>query len=486
MSLSLLIFPFPSHANYTTSVDRFTNVQKIVQDKRGFVWLAGQQGLTRVDGDRSITFSLSNQEWPLPFSWVHDVEPINDKLLIATEIDGLWLFDTRNGEAKKIPVKTPKESYYDVIMFKKHYYINAPNNLYRFDPITNSTQIIHRNIKISNLVHSKERLYIANNDGLYQLKDDKLIQVINEPITALTALSNAIIAITPTKIYKLTDHDKQTSIKHKEKLYGLTKAFDNDNFFTISLKGKVSKYDSSTLTALPHYYGDSEPVHLRSAFHDASGVLWLTSSHGVEQISENYIKNHDLVFDIPINGNEIALFDNEIIVASYGAGLQNFFEPVFNQEINADFTKKGLKIFNVIEINQSLYIGSFDGLWRYDKNTNKVTKLDIIDNKLVLNLERKNNLFYIATNDHGLYIYDLTTEKVIKHIGIVDGLPSAEVIDVLPLDSGILWIASSNNISIYHPLLNKLTTLATPIKVRLSLLFTLTIKYLLQHLAMVF
>jgi ligand-binding sensor domain-containing protein len=464
MSLSLLIFSFASHANYTTSVDKITNVKKIVQDKRGFVWLAGQQGLTRVDGDRSITFSLSNQEWPLPFSWIHDVEPIDDKLLIATEIDGLWLFDTRNGEAKKLQVNTPKKSYYNVTTFKKHYYINAPPNLYRFNPNTNTTEIIHHNIKVDRLVHSKDQLYISNSDGLYQLKSDQLVKVINEPITALTALSNAIIAITPDKIYKLADEGGKASIEHNEKLYGLTKAFGNDDFFTISLKGKVSKYESSTLTTLPHNYDTSAQVRLNGAYHDASGVLWLTSSYGVEKISENYIKNHELFFDIPINGNEIALFDHEIIVASYGAGLQNFLEPVFNQKSNAGFTKKGLKIFNVIEINQSLYIGSLDGLWRYDKKTNKVTKLDIVDNKLVLSLEKKNNLLYIGTNDYGLYIYDLKTEKMVKHIGIIDNLPSAEIIDVLPLDSGVLWIASNNNISIYHTQLNKLTTLSTPNK----------------------
>ncbi|HCM46121.1 MAG TPA: hypothetical protein DIS98_00925 [Colwellia sp.] len=464
MSLSLIIFSFSSYANYTISVDRLTNVTKIVQGKQGFVWLSGQQGLTRIDGDRSINFSLSNQDWPLPFSWIHDIEPINDKLLIATEIDGLWLFDPSNGKAQKLQVNTPKESYYDATMFKKHYYINAPPNLYRFNPSSNTTEIIHHNIKIDSLVHSKEQLYVSNSDGLYQLKNDLLIKVINEPITALTALSNAIIAITPDKIYKLADNGDKTSIDNKEKIYGLTKAFGNDDFFTISLKGNISKYDGSTLTTLPHYYGDSRQVRLRGTFHDASGVLWLTSSYGVEQINENYIKNHELFFDIPINANEIALFNNEIIVATYGAGLQNFVEPIFNQESNADFTKKGLKIFNVLEINQSLYIGSLDGIWRYDNNTNKVTKLDIFDDKLILKLEQKNNLLYIGTNDFGLYIYDLRTEKVIKHISVIDKLPSAEVIDVLPLDSGILWIASSNNISLYNPLLNKLTTLTTPNK----------------------
>jgi AraC family chitin signaling transcriptional activator len=464
-ALSLFTFSLTSHAYNTAPLNTLTNVTKILQDKRGFIWLASQQGLTRVDANNNINFSLSNQEWPLPFSWIHDIELVDNKLLLATEMDGLWLFDTRNGEAEKIATGISEQSHYDIIIFKSNYYIYTPGHkFYRFNPSDNTSQVIHQNIASKELAHTQDNLYVSNNDGLYQLQDDSLVQVIAEPITALTALSNAVIAITANKIYRLGDDGSQSSIEHNQKIYALTKAYHNDNFFTISLKGKVSKYNSSTLATLPHYYGDSEQVRLMSAFHDASGVLWLISSYGVEQLNESYIKNHNLIFDIAINGNEIALFNNEIIVGSYGAGLQNFLKPVFNQDSNAAFTKNGLKIFNMLEISQNLYIGSSDGLWRYDKSTNQVTKLDIVADIGVLKLKKINNLLYIATDGRGLYIYDLIAERIIKHIGVIDGLPNAEVIDVLPLDSGELWIASSNYISLYHPLLNKVTTLTTPNK----------------------
>ncbi|WP_232771403.1 ligand-binding sensor domain-containing protein [Colwellia sp. 12G3] len=462
LSLSLFITAFSSYAHDTSLVSSFSNVAKIIQDKRGFIWLAGQQGLTRVDDNSNITFSLNNQEWPLPYSWVHDISLINDQLLLSTETNGSWLFDTRTGETENIPADIPRQSHYNALMFKDNYYINAPNKLYRYNPTDKKTHVISPDIIISNIVHSQKYLYIANNEGLFQLQGEKLQQVITGHITALVALTSAIIAITPDKIYRLPDDGKLSSIEHSEKIYSVTKAFDKDHFFTISNKGKVSKYNGSTLMAMSHHYGDSEPVRLRSAFHDASGVLWLVSSHGVEKLYENYITNHKVIFDIQINANEITLFDNEIIIGSYGAGLQNFLKPKFNQSSNINFTQKGLKIYDLLEINQQLYIGSKDGLWRYDKSTNKVTKLDVVADTLILKLEHKNNLLYIATNYDGLYIYDLTTESVIKHINVADGLPSPEVIDVLSLDSGILWIASSNNISLYQPRLNKVTTLITP------------------------
>jgi len=457
-----LITSFSISADNSKSLNNLSNVRSIVQDKNGFVWLAGQQGLKRVDGERSITFSLNNPEWPLPDSWIHDISLIDEKLLLTTESDGLWLFDTRNGEAQKLPAETSTQSHYDATAFKNNYYIYAPNKFYRFDPSTNTTKIITKNISIAKLVHTNNQLYASNNKGLFQLKNEQLVQVINEPITALTALSNAVIAITENRIYRLNDDGKQTSIEHNERLYGLTKAYHNEDFFTVNYNGKVNKYNGITLAALPHNYGQGKKTRLREVFQDSSGVLWLMSSLGIEQLNESYIKNHNLIFDIAINGNEIALFDNEIIIGSYGAGLQNFLEPLFNQATNADFTRKGLKTFDLLEINKSLYIGCSDGLWRYDKSSNQVTKLDVVADKLILKLEEKNNLLYIATGEHGLYVYDLKSEGVINHIDVKSGLPSSEVIDVLPLDNGKLWIANNNNISIYQPNSHTVTTLKSP------------------------
>lgn len=462
--LSLLCASFLSEANNPSSFKTLSNVNKILQDKDGFIWLAGQQGLTRVDANSNITFSLSNQEWPLPYSWIHNMSLIDDKLLLATETHGLWLFDTQTGTVKKIPVDTPRQNHFDAVMFKDQYYINAPDKLYRYNPSTKETNIIESNISIDHLVHNQHHLYIANEEGLFQLNDDRLTNIINEPITALKAISNAVIAISTNNIYRISDDGTISSIKHYETIYGLTKAFNSDDFFTVNKKNIITKYNALTLSTIPHHYGQSKTVRIRDIFHDASGVLWLVSNQGVEQVNENYITNHEVIFDIPINANEIKFFDDEIIIGSYGAGLQNFLKPIFKPSVNTAFTKKGLKIFDAIEVNNNLYIASLDGLWHYDKNQEKVTKLNIIADQLVLKLKHKNNLLYIATNNHGLYTYDLTSKKITNHIDVQKGLLSPEIIDVLPLDNGKIWIANSRHISIYQQATKLIKTLKSPNK----------------------
>ncbi len=462
--LSLLCASFLSEASNPSSFKTLSNVNKILQDKDGFIWLAGQQGLTRVDANSNITFSLSNKEWPLPYSWIHNMSLIDDKLLLATETHGLWLFDTQTGTVKKIPVDTPRQNHFDAVMFKDQYYINAPDKLYRYNPSTKETNIIESNISIDHLVHNQQHLYIANEEGLFQLNDNRLTNIINEPITALKAISNAVIAISTNNIYRISDDGTISSIKHYETIYGLTKAFNSDDFFTVNKKNIITKYNGLTLSTIPHHYGQSKTVRIRDIFHDASGVLWLVSNQGVEQVNENYITNHEVIFDIPINANEIKFFDDEIIIGSYGAGLQNFLKPIFKPSVNTGFTKKGLKIFDAIEVNNNLYIASLDGLWHYDKNQEKVTKLNIIADQLVLKLKHKNNLLYIATNNHGLYTYDLTSKKITNHIDVQKGLLSPEIIDVLPLDNGKIWIANSRHISIYQQATKLIKTLKSPNK----------------------
>ncbi len=106
------------------------NTSKIIQDSRGFIWLAGQNGLSRFDGEQIINFSSRNTIWPLTFSWLHDVAIENDALLLATETDGFWRFDPNTGQALKILADIPRKSIYDVISFKGDHYINAPDTLY--------------------------------------------------------------------------------------------------------------------------------------------------------------------------------------------------------------------------------------------------------------------------------------------------------------------------------------------------------------------
>lgn len=440
-------------------------VSQIVQDINGFIWLAGQSGLTRFDGEQTINFYSKNTEWPLAFNWLHDVaiDIDNKHLLLATETDGLWRFNIETGQAKKVLVDIPRKSHYNVINFQGDYFINAPDKLYRYQTKTNATELIDNNIKIKNMVHNSEHLYVSSQNGLYQLKNNTLIKILNEPIFALTALASGVIAITKNSITRFNNDGSQLSIKKVNSIYAVTKEFNTNNFFTVTNQGVIGKFSGETLQPMPHKFDDIKPIRVRSFLHDNSGVLWLISNRGIEQLTENSIKNHPKVFDIKINANEVAIFNNEIIIGSYGAGLQNFKTDIFTLSVNDAFSKAGLRICAMATINDTLYIATFDGLWRFNVEKNNVEKLNFPENnKLILGLRHHNNLLYFGTNFHGLYVYDLATEKIIKHISSEQGLSSPEIIDVLPLNNGYTWLASSSSVDIVNNHTNSIRSLILP------------------------
>ncbi len=429
------------------------NVNSLVQDSRGFIWLAGQRGLTRFDGNQAITFSSNNSIWPLASNWLHDVTIDKKHLLLATETDGLWRFNPETGQADKILTSIERNSYYDVVSFQNSYFINAPDKFYRYNISTKTTSLIKSNIKIRKVVHNNKHLYVASKSGLYQLDDlnsnNKLKQLLTEPILATVALSSGVIAITKTHIYNFDHQGNKTTVESPHNIYAATKEYGSDNFFTLSSQGIVNKFSGKTLAKLPHQFGNTNPVRARKLLHDSSGVLWIVSSRGIQQLTENTIKNSPKVFDISINANELALYNEEIIIGSYGAGLKNFNSPVFNNHVNEAFSKNGLRITDIESINSILYIATFDGLWYLNSNSQQVSKLDILDNnKLILCLKYKDNLLYISTNYNGVYIYDLIKKSLIDHIAPKHGLSSSEIIDVLPLDNDTTWLATTTGIDI--------------------------------------
>jgi len=453
ITIIVLFGPFTStsFASDAFQIKKLTHVNKLLQDKQGFIWLGGQQGLTRFDGEHSINFSSDNPKHPLPFNWIHDFVQVDNTLLMATETHGLWSLDSQTGHAQPIVDDIGEDSFYDITVFQGSYYFQTANKLYKFQPLTGNSLLISDDIAINEIVNTKGSLYISANSGLYKLKDNSLIKIIEQSITAVITLNDSVIAFTKNNIYSISDTGKLINSIIDESIYQAARAYNQENFFTVNNQGIINKYSASSLERLHHGFEDIQPGRVRSILHDSSGVLWFASNQGVERRYENNIKEHPKAFDIITNANEIALLDNEIIIGSYGVGLQNFKNKVFNADSNNNFSPKGLKITNLAIVEDELFIATFDGLWRLNKQSNQVSRVNFPNNnKLILKLKQHNNLLYIATDNNGLYVYDLSKKEILWSITPENGLSSAEVIDILPLDNGQVWLTTAKGLDIYN------------------------------------
>ncbi|WP_281560120.1 hypothetical protein [Thalassomonas sp. RHCl1] len=461
-------------------LEHLVKVKSIVQDDRGYIWLANRQGVTRFDGKNIITFSNNNSYWPLPFSYTHNISSAGNKALISTENNGLWEFDPLSAKATLVEMNTASPTIYHAVQFQKVYYAysKAPDNLYRYDPKSYTTKVLAENIQLNNLVATQKHLYFSSIKGLFQVKGDKILTILNQPVNAINRVSNGLIAATSNKLFYFADNGAVTSIIIDEIIHAITPENQNissssnnpiDAFFTINANGVIKKYQTSSLKPLIHTFPNAEPQFVNSILHDNSGVLWIMSNLGVSQLIEKTLINHSLVYDTPVSALSLELLNNQLIVGSYGQGLYHANVVLKEQNtqvnstafstsnntlpdnINKAFTNKGKIIYSMVTVEDDLYLTTFDGLWRYQSDNKQLKKVAIPNNNLILlDMTIKNDLLYIGTNTDGLLIFDIKQQKIIQHLGKGSGLSSLEVISTLPLDNSEIWITTAAGLDIYN------------------------------------
>lgn len=78
--------------------------QKIIQDRKGYIWVATSSGLNRFDGHKFIVYGQDSHRTEQ--NWINSLlaDPTNDKVWIGTE-QGLFYFDYTTGAI--LPHATP-------------------------------------------------------------------------------------------------------------------------------------------------------------------------------------------------------------------------------------------------------------------------------------------------------------------------------------------------------------------------------------------
>ncbi|MBL4766061.1 MAG: hypothetical protein JKX67_12450 [Colwellia sp.] len=459
---------FSSFAQHSASFETTANIYSIVQDKKDFIWLSGQNGLYRFDGSQIINFSNNKKNWPIPFNWINGLSIKDEQLILATETKGLWLFNTNTGTTVPIKLKSKSNTFYEVIHHKNSVYaisMTTQQHLYRYEITTGETTILMKDIKNNTLLSTENRVYFNDKEKLYYIdsadNDQKIhyINDIDESIVAATSTGNTLIIASNNYLYKLSDTSAVTKEKTLSPISVIAISNNSQNFFTVDLSGTIIKRELTTLTKQHNTFPAVEKSRYQTLLHDSSGVLWLVSNRGVQLLTENTVKNHLAIFDTKYSSLEAEVYQEQLYIGSYGKGVHTL-SPFNNVQVNTVNTinnalsNKALRITDLLAIDNALFIATFDGLWRYNKQQQQTDKINLsfenadLSKLILLRLKHKNNLLYIATDGQGLIIYDLIRERVIQHINKNDGLSSGEVIDVLPLTNNSIWLATASGIDV--------------------------------------
>lgn len=456
-----------SFAKHTVPLESAANIYSIAQDKKDFIWLSGQNGLYRFNGSQLINFSNNKKDWPIPFNWINDFSISDEQLLLATETNGLWLFNTNTAETTPVKLNIESNTIYNAIHHKGSFYAISmtPKHLYRYDIATGETTILIKNIRSNTLFSSENRVYFNDKEKLYYLdsidnyQNIQYIEDVNEKIIAAASTGNTVVIASKKHLYTFSDTSAITKEKTPHPISVITISNNNESFFTVDLSGAIIKRSLATLKRQHNTFPSVEKSMYHALLHDSSGVLWLVNNRGVQLLTENTLTNHLAIFETKFSSLEAEVYDNQLYLGSYGKGvhtLSAFKQKKVNavKSLNNKLSKKSLKITDLLTINNALFIATFDGLWRYNKETQQTHKVNLpfknndFSDLILLKLVHLNNLLYIATDGQGLIIYDINKKSAIKHINTSFGLSSGEVIDVLPLGSGDIWLATASGIDI--------------------------------------
>jgi ligand-binding sensor domain-containing protein len=472
-----MFFTFPfitTEAKDIAPLSTYLKINHVIQDHDNYVWFAGHDGLTRFDGNNVINFSSYNEQLSIPFTWVHDITREGNHFIISTESHQLWQFSPETGETTKININLPNESIYNIDIYKGNYYFNTSKNVYVHSPLNKKNSLLAKDINISYIKSTEKNLYVAGRHGLYRLEDGGFTLILTEHIYSITPINKGILVLTEDNIIHIGDDGSRNIRSNIYNDVISTKSNDNQALL-LNNKGEISIFSIPLLKELKHSYPKIEPLVPKEFIQDSSNTLWINSNKGLKKISPSSIKNHHKIYNIATNANEIELFNNDIVIGTYGGGIYSANNSADNisSKINPYLTLLGKKTMDLLAIEDSLYIATFDGVWVYNSSNETVKKLGFLDNnKIILKLTKNQNYLYIATNDNGFYTYNLSTKKIVDNIDVNQGISSSEIIDVMTLDNHRIWLATPNGIDIYNkytrinkkielPVRNKVISFAT-------------------------
>lgn len=453
LSVLLINIAFPVKAN---DISYSSSIYSITQDDAGFMWFAGQHGLQRFDGNEksTILFSNTSKNWPLPFNWISSMVLEGNTLYLGAESNGIWAFNIATGDIEPINNEHNIHQIRYLVSYQQHLYYAANNQVHVVDVNSKETKSIGEFSNINAISIANDTLFISSADEtvLININQPQLKQTL--PIAAKHSIrvNDYVILVNGSQLSRVDPQGKVTTLDLDIVIQNITQETATNNVLLSTIDGDIVRVTTDSLTVLPDNFITPDKFRAMALFHDKSSLLWASTSQGIKRIVESPQIMHSAIFDVSINVIKAELFDKSIWLGSYGQGLAKLIngKPVLQSKFNQGLTPKGLIITDLKQVDNKLFISSFDGVWWLDNQYETINKLPIdIQGDIVLALESDATHLYLSTDSDGLYIVDRKSLATIKHIN-AETLKSSEVIDTISVGENHIWIATSDGINVYN------------------------------------
>ncbi|HEV7781963.1 MAG TPA: histidine kinase [Chitinophagaceae bacterium] len=486
----------------TTQIIRYTtkeglpsnSIYRTIIDRRGFLWIAGETGITRYDGrvfknyttvhglpDNEVTELMvdsSGTLWVLPFrkkpAYYNDKKDRFENNDTDPELDKI---DMGN-------VSTANILQHGGIAFCNN---NRMLFIYKDHKTTSFNTIIKDKIKTRAdrvIDYQPDRYLVVCSDSLRYIENGKPARavVFGYYYSWSEYFNNTLYISQPNGITKFnfnTNGEIVATAKQQYPFQIKVLCRSGKDLAVTSVSGNTYIVDAGTLALKENIFNQ---FIVRNVLEDHNGNYWLsTKDEGLIKIQQkrisSYTENKDLVksFNAVLKTNRIIAGNNKGELYVYD-GLYNASKLILNTPENSSDTW----VRNILELPQGIYVATQTGSFLLDKQNFSIKKsfLDAA-NKSTKAAYKLNDSILLLGGHSQLFVYNSNTEKytdsVIKrvtalgsddkqqiYIGSVDGLYRRDkdslyyfgskyrsltyrVVSIVNSRDGLVWIGRSSD-----------------------------------------
>ena len=410
------------------------DITSITQDCTGFIWMATNNGLNRLDGYRTTTFkhSLDSMKNSIYSNLITSITADSANCIwIANRKEGIDCYDTETNSFnhflayhdndKTIPLDNVNKIYYSP---QNRLYACTQNCLIVYDHVARQfvkheacNLLPETGIQIMDVCSNKSgnTIFIATSKGVFQYK------IVTHKLTTISAAPS-----------KIVHFNRKTN-----------------TLYYSDTKGLVKKNWKQKKTLL--MYGQKPLNDITTLLTDSKGSTWIGTKNGL------YIEKRGgkvMPFDVSPNYHVLSLYEDNtetIWVGSrtYGAKCispQPTKFRLYNSFTNNGFTPATFAIYP--ENEDSLWIGTKQGeLHLIDRKKKKVVVTAHMPTGGINSISRhiSNNFLWLA-GAKGLYVFDKRTHRI-----SCTGEPekTGSIASLFLEEDSTLWCASRNGLFSY-------------------------------------
>ncbi len=465
----------------------FNAISCIVEDKHGFIWFGGNNGLYYYNTSDIIKYSFDPQKEDTPPSnKIIDLYRDRDGTIWVCTDNGLCYFNESENAFSRIPVKEggkqlDQTNVGSIVQYSDNKYLAEINSLlYHFDP----NEPVFKRIDIDDNIRGITFLGINEDDQIYVGSESGKVYVSDESLSNFRLFYNSSSGSVSSMCFigstfwigysdngiDVVDQDGLLISRYRQEFSGDNHIPDNQIRKIVQRKNRdiwVGTFGGIAVISSmgnhfikPDLYNGLPHTGIFELYADRNDGVWVgTWAGGLTYYHDSYYKfqhirkTHN---NTPLSMDVISSFaedpDGKILVGSENNGISTF-DPVSLTYVE---DKQGISKWPISRIksidtdqNNRHWFGTlYEGLWKLENN--KMSRVGDITGIFSSMLGLKDEI-WIGDREDGLIFYDNTKNSFTRYLTEdknIGSISSNHLWDIFKDSNGNLWICSDFGLSV--------------------------------------